>query len=172
MIGQGITTVTSQDQLARFMNAYPQIAILYVHPDMLAAIDETQLRAYYQQGIVIVALNTPHTMLGAKLGVNATLQDIPHARLDRLPANFLSFSLYYSYSNGLQSVSTTGQTTDIASDFDTLLPVPELYAQQIAEAKGEATVPERIVNSPMTPREKFSTFFEWVRSGCLWRACM
>jgi len=83
--------------------ARSNIQIIYLHPDILQKVDSVWLREQYNEGIVIVAFNTPISILGEKVGIRAILVD--------------DIDLDKSYGRlGVSAVQTKGEINNRHSD--------------------------------------------------------
>jgi hypothetical protein len=170
MVRVGVTPVTP-DKLVDFLDLNPQVAVLYIDPNVIQSINTIQLRSIYLSGIVLVALNTPHSHLGKLLDVSPTVADDSRLLERANRVNHIAFSIYYTYESRLQGSSLTGQTADIAPNLEELSFISDLYARQLSVAKGNPSVPNRIITSKMSLQEKFYAFFKWVSYGCPVKDC-
>lgn len=106
----------------------------------------------YRRGTVIVALNTPHSVLVTVLDVQPNVENV---RQSRIRDGIIYFSMYYGYTGNLPGSDVAGQIADLDTEFDTLPQLVNVFALQIAQAKD--ALPAPVV--PMTAWEKIRAFF-------------
>lgn len=69
--------VQNTTELATMLGNNPTINLIYLHPAMLEEVDASFLKRQYRNGKLIAALNTPLSVLTAKLELTTTQDDLP-----------------------------------------------------------------------------------------------
>jgi hypothetical protein len=71
----GLLVVTSKEQLETMVMQNPGVTAIYFHPETVALVDDAWLQKVHYRGLVIVALNSPLSILAQKLGVEPQVDD-------------------------------------------------------------------------------------------------
>ena len=106
-------------ELATILGNNPEINLIYLHPAMLESADANFLKQQYRNGKLIAALNTPLSVLVAKLDVVSTQADLP---FEEFATAVISVSAVKNQSSGtpLAFTNTYGQFEQVPLVLDGL----------------------------------------------------
>lgn len=72
---ENVNVVRSYEALQRVLEENPAILVLYLDSNTIEIVEEQWLKDQSQRGVTIVAINTPLSKLGAKLGFVPSMDD-------------------------------------------------------------------------------------------------
>lgn len=136
--------VTEYEELKLILENEPVLNIVYIHPNNVETIPDSWLRQIYEDEKVIVALNTPISVLTAKIGTWTSVDDIDMSKsYDRL-----GMSMLYQINRPGQEL-IKGETSEFLSSFSAIANVvrnslnkvddfdPALHTPTIKEPDGD-----------------------------------
>lgn len=118
-----LTVVKSFEELQRVVNASSSLEILLIDPDDVTSFHGSWLRAVYEQGIVVAALDTSISTLAPKIDLIPKVDDL---RPKREPSDIGVTAVY------MASVGETGRTmrqhSELYPDFESMFTILKTFA--------------------------------------------
>lgn len=113
-IPHNILVVKTTEELIATFERLPKTKMLFLEPKSLETMDSDLLQNYYNEGVMVVALNTPVRELGSRLGVYTEMQDLD---MSSIPGGFVVFSAHQLVQDTEQGTSNTWMLSDYFASF-------------------------------------------------------